>query len=423
MGRRYGFSFSAINRVIAANRAAEKRRQNAEIIAANSGKRKELEPEYSIHDFDFNEQTRIAKVEFEKLVRYRTVERYIQQNYERYPIYSEWKIRTSSTQKSIKLTNANLETLNLHSDPLVRKFAFEIVSRLKNQDLFPSWFQKDCIEEEYKANDEEQRKHLSAERSSFKNLRVSSQMETEDNNEKLEPIRAKKQKIENKIGALERKIEKAKERKPNVLLSIITIGIYAYLKSNGRIARLEKKKSSFVDAKEDCEKSISDLEDKNKQIASSLNDAEKKFSDIKEKIAAARQKLHSEKETKIKEIEPLPVTYESDNSFILLKKMAGLEYRKIIGCYIIRNRLNNKCYVGQSKDIVKRIHQHFRGTYPNNMIFAEDYFAANDADKDTLFEVKIIPCTTKDELDKTERDLIEEYDAFSSGYNGTNGNT
>lgn len=423
MGRRYGFSFSAINRVIAANRAAEKRRINSEIIAENSGKRKELEPEYSIHDFDFNEQTRVAKVEFEKLVRYRTVERYIQQNYERYPIYSGWKIRTSSTQKSIKLTNANLETLNQHSDPLVRKFAFEIVSRLKNQDLFPSWFQKDCIEEEYKANDEEQRKHLSSARSSLENLRISSQAEIDDNNKKLEPIKAKKQRTENKITSLERKIEKAKERKPNVLLSIITIGIYAYLKSSRRIVRLENKKSSFVNTKEDMEKSISDLEDKNKQIASDLNDAEKKFSDTKEKIAAARQQLKSDKETKIKEIEPLPVTYESDNSFILLKKLAGLEYRKIIGCYIIRNRQNNKCYVGQSKDIVKRIRQHFKGTYPNNMIFAEDYFAANDADKDTLFEVKIIPCETKDELDKTERNLIEEYEAFSSGYNGTNGNT
>lgn len=423
MGRRYGFSFSAINRVIAANRAAEKRRINSEIIAENSGKRKELEPEYSIHDFDFNEQTRVAKVEFEKLVRYRTVERYIQQNYERYPIYSGWKIRTSSTQKSIKLTNANLETLNQHSDPLVRKFAFEIVSRLKNQDLFPSWFQKDCIEEEYKANDEEQRKHLSSARSSLENLRISSQAEIDDNNKKLEPIKAKKQRTENKITSLGRKIEKAKERKPNVLLSIITIGIYAYLKSSRRIVRLENKKSSFVNTKEDMEKSISDLEDKNKQIASDLNDAEKKFSDTKEKIAAARQQLKSDKETKIKEIEPLPVTYESDNSFILLKKLAGLEYRKIIGCYIIRNRQNNKCYVGQSKDIVKRIRQHFKGTYPNNMIFAEDYFAANDADKDTLFEVKIIPCETKDELDKTERNLIEEYEAFSSGYNGTNGNT
>lgn len=38
------------------------------------------------------------------------------------------------------------------------------------------------------------------------------------------------------------------------------------------------------------------------------------------------------------------------------------------------------------------------------------------------FLVKIIPCTTKDELDRLEKMYIEQYDAFNSGYNSTGGN-
>ena len=57
------------------------------------------------------------------------------------------------------------------------------------------------------------------------------------------------------------------------------------------------------------------------------------------------------------------------------------------------------------------------------MIFAEDYFKTAEKERDDLFEFMIIPCETKDELDKEEKDLIEEYEAFTKGYNGTSGNS
>lgn len=44
-------------------------------------------------------------------------------------------------------------------------------------------------------------------------------------------------------------------------------------------------------------------------------------------------------------------------------------------------------------------------------------------ERDNLFEVRIIRCQTKDELDRTEKQLIFDYEAFTKGYNGTNGNT
>ena len=90
--------------------------------------------------------------------------------------------------------------------------------------------------------------------------------------------------------------------------------------------------------------------------------------------------------------------------------------------YIIHNKEKDKYYVGQSKDIIKRINQHFKGVVPNNPIFAEDYYYSTYNNKDDIFEIKIIKCETKDELDSLEKRLIYEYDAKNSGYNGTNGN-
>ncbi|RIA80580.1 hypothetical protein C1645_745140 [Glomus cerebriforme] len=59
--------------------------------------------------------------------------------------------------------------------------------------------------------------------------------------------------------------------------------------------------------------------------------------------------------------------------------------------------LMDKHYVGQSKDIGKRLNQHFSN--------GEVYF-----------------CQTKDELDGLEKQKIEEYNSFDGGYNGTGGN-
>lgn len=59
---------------------------------------------------------------------------------------------------------------------------------------------------------------------------------------------------------------------------------------------------------------------------------------------------------------------------------------------------------------------------PNNIIFAEDYYNSQNSDKSNIFEIRIIQLETKDELDKTEAQLIEEYDANVTGYNSTRGN-
>lgn len=102
--------------------------------------------------------------------------------------------------------------------------------------------------------------------------------------------------------------------------------------------------------------------------------------------------------------------------------MSGLQYEKITGCYVIHNTENDKYYVGQSKDVMKRLKQHFKGTVPQNTIFAEDYYTSTKPDKENIFEVKIIRCSTKDELDRMEKQLISDYDSWNTGYNRTSGN-
>ena len=72
---------------------------------------------------------------------------------------------------------------------------------------------------------------------------------------------------------------------------------------------------------------------------------------------------------------------------------------------------------------MKRIKQHFNGTTPKNTIFAEDYYTSQMDNRDNIFELKIIRCETKDELDSLEKKLIYEYDSWNNGYNGTSGNT
>ena len=119
MGRRSFISISAISRLMASSRAEERRRETDAIIANNRSLQKELSPTYSLDDVDFNEQNRIAKLSFQKTINYRTVDRYIQKNYERYPIYSGWKTKRSFIKKRIKLTNSELEKLNCNADSLI----------------------------------------------------------------------------------------------------------------------------------------------------------------------------------------------------------------------------------------------------------------------------------------------------------------
>lgn len=168
---------------------------------------------------------------------------------------------------------------------------------------------------------------------------------------------------------------------------------------------------------------IRDLEnqiaEKNLFIEQKNNETQKRIEDLKADTENKR-KIYM---AILRKNKPLSTSVNETSDFESIKTITGIKYEKIVGCYIIRNTEKDKYYVGQSKDVLRRLKQHFKGTVPNNPIFAEDYYTSSIDNKENLFEFKIIKLETKDELDKTEKELIEKYDAFVSGYNGTHGNT
>lgn len=96
------------------------------------------------------------------------------------------------------------------------------------------------------------------------------------------------------------------------------------------------------------------------------------------------------------------------------------QYDNVKGIYIIHNTTKNKHYVGQSKNIGKRIfRQHFNAIENDvkNIIFAKDWYNNDD------FKFKVIIYGDKEtNLDNLEKEYIFKYDAFNNGYNKTGGN-
>lgn len=369
--------------------------------------------EYELRDLSFTEHTRVARITFVKIRTYRTVERYVQRNNQKYKIYSEWKKRESKVAPiTLKLTNDVLENLKNRNFliknnilkrkeqvDLIARSAFDIIAKLailsENSSLMPSWFEKELLQREL--------------------LQTTVLIGQEINNAKLAIANAEKeiQDFELQNKQIEDKIETISRRRASKILfwifSILTVGIYAYLHSANA---LEKQKLQLT---QNTETSAIEIESRKSEINSNLAVIKQQEEFLeKNKMDCAE---------KIKRIKPL-----SDNDiieqsgFVPLKDLAGITYRKFKGVYIIRNRELDKTYVGQSKDVLKRITEHFTGTTPKNIIFAEDYYQSAYKAKEDLFEVKMEELMTKDELDDRERELIFEYDAFNSGYNGTSGN-
>ena len=110
---------------------------------------------------------------------------------------------------------------------------------------------------------------------------------------------------------------------------------------------------------------------------------------------------------------------ETDDGWKELKHSSNFSFSYLNdkkGVYVIWNKTKDKHYVGQSKDLGKRLNQHFSNGEVRNVIFARDWYS-NDC-----FYYKYLLCQTKDELDALERQKIDEFNAFDKGYNGTGGN-
>ena len=88
----------------------------------------------------------------------------------------------------------------------------------------------------------------------------------------------------------------------------------------------------------------------------------------------------------------------------------------ITGVYVLRNKTNDKCYVGQSSKVIDRAAAHLTGR-GNGDVYADFKYGAE-------FEVALIPLNGSgyNSLDELERETIKAYNAFDTGYNRTRGN-
>ena len=85
------------------------------------------------------------------------------------------------------------------------------------------------------------------------------------------------------------------------------------------------------------------------------------------------------------------------------------------GIYLIKNIKNNKCYVGQSKNVYNRIKEHkdTMKTKNENRKFNEELNKYNLED----FEFKVLELCEIKELNEKEKYYSNLYDSVENGYN------
>lgn len=93
------------------------------------------------------------------------------------------------------------------------------------------------------------------------------------------------------------------------------------------------------------------------------------------------------------------------------------------GIYMVVNLINNKKYIGQSKNIKKRFQSHHLVDYKNknNCNYNTKFYQALRKYGIDSFEVIILKLCEEKELDDLEIKYIKEFDTFKNGYNSTEG--
>lgn len=421
MGTRSIISISAIKRMVSASNRIKREKYNNELLMAQ-GNGKEMPPQFSLSKVDFNITSRIARIEILQSQEYRTIQKYITRNYEKYPIYSEWKVKEKILKKTLKLTNSELESLNNNEDDLIKMFAEDIIIELNNEELIPSWFIKLYLKRELDSDLKIIKKELNSFVYNQKKEIITQETNIDIyNNEIIKYTRTLNKQLKRK-NKLESKLTKLSNAKPSIIKTLISFGIFNYLISNKRKNQLELKLTAFNNVICELNKNILDNNNKITKCNKDIDDYSLKINKKEKEFESKKELRLSEYNKKLLEVKPLSSVASNNGNFTMLKFFSGLEYEKIIGVYVIHNKEKDKYYVGQSKDVMKRIRQHFNGTIPKNSIFAEDYYTSQMKNRDNIFELKIIRCETKDELDSLEKKLIYEYDSWNNGYNRTSGN-
>lgn len=93
------------------------------------------------------------------------------------------------------------------------------------------------------------------------------------------------------------------------------------------------------------------------------------------------------------------------------------------GIYMVINQINNKKYIGQSKDIKKRFQSHHLVDYnnPNNCCYNTKFYQAIRKYGIENFKVEILQLCDEKDMDNLEIYYIKKFDTFKNGYNSTEG--
>lgn len=93
------------------------------------------------------------------------------------------------------------------------------------------------------------------------------------------------------------------------------------------------------------------------------------------------------------------------------------------GIYLVKNKINNACYIGQAKDIYKRFNSHHIYDYKNskNCCYNTKFYKALRKYGIENFEVQVLELCSENKLDEKEIEYIKLYDSYNHGYNSTEG--
>lgn len=419
---RHGISTS-MRKLASAIISARKYKEKRELIAMSGGEK--IRPKtYELKAVEYNENNLSAKIVFQENQDFRTIERYVTQNYQKYPIYSSWKTKSRSISKTVFLRNRDLENLNNHTDELIKMFSSEIILEIGNEDLYPSWLLFELATRDRDENIDEMKNSHKTNQSMLGSRVISVEDETKKANLLINKSAWSLKYEEETKTKIDSKLKKISRHKPNIIFYILSFSILYLLNSPRRKNKLINKLNIINDLIKNSNQEIDSLK---KQIQYNIKNVDEIRKRISDDEMDFRIKLKNE-QTKFEEITsrivPLPLDLSEKDEFIPLKILNGFEKRKIIGVYIIKNNELDKYYVGQSKDVMKRIRiGHFNGTKPKNANLFEDYFTSCSEKREELFSIKIIPLSTKDELDSKEKELIAYYKSDIEGYNRTSGNS
>ena len=337
---------------------------------------------------DYNAISQIARIDFKLRTSYRTITGYKQISGVKYRIYSDPKIKERYYRETFHVTADALERLDHPADEIVRLFREEVVIRLDCVTAVPSWAIKKWLQEERSAYE-----HYLDDLVAHKNRTLINASHA----------------LEAQSPALNKTISK-KTHKIEILNAKLQN------RTGKRADKLQTKINSAQSIVSACTSKLKELQGIAETSKSELEAAELKKQ-------STMEMLEKEVPALIKSVRRLNQEDPAANGFVLLAQYMLKPYTKITGVYVIRNNKNERCYVGQSKDVIRRLKQHFRNNQPVNPIFQHDYDMASSTERETLFSVKVIPLESKDELDRVEKDLISVYFAYATGYNSTKGNT